>query len=144
MSIDKKMSEVLGIEQPVKQSTEVTTNASISNQIQETQTQRDDRETDYSLSRNTFRNLIHSGNLAIDNMTELAKESESPRAYEVLATLIKTVSESTKDLYDLHKKKKDLYEEKLRPMDNITVDKAVFVGTTADLLAKIKSKDNES
>lgn len=143
MSIDKNMSEVLGIEAPVKQSTEVTVNAEIKTQIQVEEVRTDDRETDYNLSRNVFRNLINSGNRAIDNMTELAKESESPRAYEVLATLIKTVSESTKDLYELHKKKKDLFEEKLRPVDNITVDKAVFVGTTADLLSKIKGKDNE-
>lgn len=141
MDIDKALSKALGVEPEVKQSTEVTTNAPISNQVQTQEIRSDDRETDYSLSRNTFRNLINSGNRAIDNMTELAKESESPRAYEVLATLIKTVSESTKDLYDLHKKKKDLYEDKTRAVDNITVDKAVFVGTTADLLSKIKSKD---
>lgn len=145
MSIDRKMSEVLGIEQPVNKNTEIV-NAPISNQLQEKEEsqipQRNDSETDFSLSRNVFRNLIDSGSRAIENMTELAKESESPRAYEVLATLIKTVSESTKDLYDIHKKKKDLYEEKTRPAENITVDKAIFYGSTAELLAKIKNKDD--
>ena len=142
MDTDKALSKALGVEPEVKENTEVTTNVKEKTEFQTQEVRPDDRETDYSLSRNVFWNLINSGNRAIDNMTELAKESESPRAYEVLATLIKTVSESTKDLYDLHKKKKDLLEDKTRPTENINVEKAVFVGTTADLLSKIKSRDN--
>lgn len=44
-----------------------------------------DVEADYNLSRKTFRSLIDKGNAAMENLTDLAKESESPRAYEVLA-----------------------------------------------------------
>jgi len=102
-----------------------------------------DREEDYNLARDTFRGLIRQGNDAIDGITDLAKQSESPRAYEVLATLMKTVAETTKDLYDLQKKTKDLLSnsnEKKLDETNITVDKAVFVGTTAELLKQIKSQ----
>jgi len=102
-----------------------------------------DREEDYNLARDTFRGLINKGNDAIEGITDLAKQSESPRAYEVLATLMKTVADTTKDLYDLQKKTKDLLSngnEKKLDETNITVDKAVFVGTTADLLKQIKSQ----
>lgn len=99
-----------------------------------------DQQEDYTLARHTFRNLIDRGNSAIDGISDLAKESESPRAYEVLATLMKTVAETTKDLYDLQKKTKDLLTNGEKKLDetNITVDKAVFVGTTAELLKKVK------
>ena len=101
-----------------------------------------DQQEDYRLARRTFRSLIDKGNNAMENLTDLAKESESPRAYEVLATMMKTIAETTKDLYDLQKKTKDLQkEDKSRPQDEqrINVEKAVFVGSTAELLKKVKS-----
>lgn len=104
-----------------------------------------DQEEDYRLARRTFRSLIDKGNNAMENLTDLAKESESPRAYEVLATMMKTIADTTKDLYDLQKKTKDLQkEDKSRPQDEqrINVEKAVFVGSTAELLKKVKNNEN--
>lgn len=103
-----------------------------------------DAESDYELARRTFRNLIEQGNLAMEDMKNLARESESPRAYEVFSTMMKTISETTKDLYDLHKKTKDLKEinNKTSKSDDgtINVEKAVFVGTTAELLKRVKAE----
>ena len=100
----------------------------------------DDIRADYNLSRRTFRSLIDKGNAAMENLTDLAKESESPRAYEVLATMMRTIADTTKDLYDLQKKTKDLKGEKKEETTNVTVEKAVFVGTPSDLLKKIKEE----
>jgi predicted DNA-binding protein YlxM (UPF0122 family) len=101
-----------------------------------------DIEDDYNLARKTIKDLIKKGNDVIDDMAELARQSESPRAYEVLSTMIKTISETTKDLYDIHKKTKEIRETtKGKPTDpNITVEKAVFVGTTAELLKRVKEE----
>ena len=91
-----------------------------------------DSDDDYELARRTFRNLIEQGNLAMQDMKDLARESESPRAYEVFSTMMKTISETAKDLYDLHKKTKELKEinnKSTRPIGDVTVEKAVFVGT---------------
>lgn len=101
-----------------------------------------DVEADYNLSRRTFRSLIDKGNAAMENLTDLAKESESPRAYEVLATMMRTIADTTKDLYDLQKKTKDLKGAR-REEPTVTVEKAVFVGTPSDLLKKIKEQKNE-
>jgi hypothetical protein len=88
--------------------------------------------------------LISKGNQAIEGITDLAKESESPRAYEVLATLMKTVADTTKDLYDLQKKTKDLKDNGKKEETTVTVEKAVFVGSTAELLQRVKEeKRNE-
>lgn len=102
-----------------------------------------DAESDYNLARITFRNLITQGNLAMEDMKELARQSESPRAYEVFATMMKTISETTKDLYDLQKKTKELKQvngKPTQPDGAINVEKAIFVGTTAQLLKKVKEE----
>ena len=104
-----------------------------------------DQAEDYRLSRSTFRNLIKKGEEAIDELYDLAKNSEHPRSYEVLATLMKTVSDTTKDLYDLQKKTKDLKQpDKSRPQDDtrMNIEKAVFVGSPSDLLKKIKNNED--
>lgn len=104
----------------------------------------DDIKADYNLSRRTFRDLIHKGNQAMESLTDLAKESESPRAYEVLATMMRTVADTTKDLYDLQKKTKDLRDDGKKDQPNVTVEKAVFVGSPTDLLKKIKEEQKSS
>lgn len=105
-----------------------------------------DQEADYRLSRSTLRTIITKGTIAIDSITSLAKDLESPRAYEVLATMMKTVSETTKDLYDLQGKTKALRDENKKdpnPEGSITVEKAVFVGTSADMLKQLKNGNSQ-
>jgi len=104
-----------------------------------------DQQEDYTLARSTFRQLITKGNDAIEGISDLAKESESPRAYEVMATLMKTVADTTDQLFALQKKVKELKtEDKSRPQDEqrINVEKAVFVGSTAELLRKVKNNED--
>ena len=137
------LSEALGIENEVVKG-EVVQNSNTNLPITiEAEKVPDDIDQDYALSRRTFRDLIDKGNSAIEGITDLAKESESPRAYEVLATLIKTVADTTKDLYDLQKKTKDLKTEETKVAEaSVTnIDKAVFVGSTSDLLKQIKNNN---
>lgn len=132
---DNALSEVFGIENlpeviPPKKEPEIINTPHEENDI----------EADYNLSRRTFRSLIDKGNAAMENLTDLAKESESPRAYEVLATMMRTIADTTKDLYDLQKKTKDLKDNGKKDQTNVTVEKAVFVGSPSDLLKKIKEE----
>jgi len=140
MKIHETLSDALGIEHEVLP-------AVIRQPVQEvivpTESQVDQEE-DYRLARKTFRQLINKGNDAIEGISDLAKESESPRAYEVMATLMKTVADTTKDLYALQKMTKDLKaEDKARPQEEqrINVEKAVFVGSTAELLRQVKNEN---
>lgn len=111
--------------------------------VESTSTEMADAEQDYALSRKTFKSLIDKGSDAIDDLFHLAKSSEHPRAFEVLATLIKTVADTTKDLYDLQKKSKDLkVESNQTPQTpgSVNVEQAIFVGSTAELLKRIKEE----
>lgn len=58
---------------------------------------------DYKHSRNIMYGLIERGTVALEGALMIARESEHPRAYEVTATLMKNISEMTKDLINLQK-----------------------------------------
>jgi hypothetical protein len=97
-------------------------------------------ETDYQHARKNIKALTVKGNDALDKLMLVADESEHPRAYEVVATLMKTMADLNKDLLDLQKKKRDLVGKEVVTSDNsINVDKAVFVGSTSDLIKLIKN-----
>ena len=95
--IDDNLSEILNIEPVVKQEV-------VPVQIEP----QNDTQTDYDLSRQTIRNLVRKGEEALDELLFVAKQSESPRAYEVVAGMIKNISDVTKELIDLQKKMKEL------------------------------------
>ena len=99
-------------------------------------------EDDSEFARQNIRNLIEKGNSAIDNLLHVAKESEHPRAYEVAAGLIKNLSDLNKDLLEVQKRKRDLSGES-NNAKNINVDKAVFVGSTTELVKFLKSNKEQ-
>jgi len=99
-------------------------------------------EEDASFARSNIRELIIKGNQAMDQLLAVAKESEHPRAYEVAATLIKSLADMNKDLLDLQKKRKDLTpnsDDFARNAKNLNVDKAIFVGSTNELVKFLKN-----
>jgi signal recognition particle subunit SEC65 len=104
------------------------------------QSQENNPDADYS--RSNYYNLIEKGNEALDGILEVAKESQHPRAYEVAANMIKNLSDVTEKLMILQKQQRDLNPQAAEQAQttNINVDKAVFVGSTADLLKQIKNE----
>ena len=102
-----------------------------------------DVEADYEYTRSNLYDLIDQGKSAVNGILSVANESQHPRAYEVAATLIKNLGDVSDKLMNLHKMKKDLVGQKQETQ--ITVDKAIFVGSTADLLKKVRHDgDTES
>jgi hypothetical protein len=91
-------------------------------------------DADYEYARENLKLFIEQGKVAMENIIFLAKEGESPRAYEVVGQLIKTLSDTNKDLLDLGKKVKELKSKKddtsQQPQH---VTNALFVGSTAEL-----------
>jgi hypothetical protein len=104
---------------------------------------RSDNNPDALYSRANYYNLIEKGNEALEGILEVAKESQHPRAYEVAANMIKNLSDVTEKLMVLQKQQQELKpkDEQAGPT-NINVDKAVFVGSTAELLRQLKNESN--
>lgn len=96
-------------------------------------------EEDADYARKNIRNLIEKGTVAMDKLLNVADASEHPRAYEVAAGLIKNLADLNKDLLEIQKKKKDLSPQETSSVKNVNVDKAVFVGSTAELVKLLKT-----
>lgn len=101
----------------------------------------DDLEVDYKEARNNLKDVIGKGKEALDNLLTMAKDMDSPRAYEVVGQLIKTISDVNKDLLDIHKRNKDVRGETAAP--STVVNNAVFIGSTADLQAIINGRKED-
>ena len=95
-------------------------------------------EKDYTDVRDNLKDIIDKGTTAIDGILSVASEGESPRAYEVVSQLIKSVSEANKDLISLHKQIKDIKKEDVTLNQHNTTNQSIFVGSTKDLQALVK------
>ena len=95
-------------------------------------------DSDAEYARQNLKNLIAKGNDAVDHIVSIAKQSEHPRAFEVAAGMLKNLADMNKDLLEIQKRKQDLKPKVTTNTQNINVDKAVFVGSTAELLIQLK------
>ena len=100
---------------------------------------------DYTYVRNNIRNLLGVGNNALYDALEVARESENPRAYEVVGTLLKQISDINQQLMDIHAQKQKLSGTQSSNTDSktITNNNAIFVGTTDELSKMIKNMSGE-
>ena len=102
----------------------------------------EDVDNDYKYARENLYGVIEKGTDALDNLIDLAKASEHPRAFEVVAQLTKTLVDANKDLLDIQKKVKDLKrEDKKENTKNVT--NALFVGSTAELQKMISGRNDD-
>lgn len=104
----------------------------------------DQVENDFEYARQNMYEIIGQGQEAIARLMDIADQSQHPRAYEVIANLIKTMAETNKDLLDLTKKKRDL-KPKEEEAKQQQVTNNLFVGSTAELqqFLQKKSEDNK-
>ena len=97
--------------------------------------------TDYEYARGNMLSILEKGQEALDGVLEVAQQSQHPRAYEVVAGLIKTLADANKDLLELQKRQKDIADpEDSKPQ---TVNNNLFVGSTAELQKLIKDNAKE-
>jgi hypothetical protein len=100
-----------------------------------------DIKDDYEYSRKTYKDLIDTGVRSLDVLAELARESEHPRAFEVLSKTIKDIGDTTEKLMDLQKSKKEINKVEAEEKKQIT-NNNLFVGSTTEL-QRILQKENE-
>ena len=86
---------------------------------------------DFEYSRATYYELLEKGKESLEDMMEVARSSEHPRAYEVLSNLIKNMADVNDKLMDLNKKRKDMDKKEEKLIGGTTNN--LFVGTTSDL-----------
>ena len=99
-------------------------------------------ERDYDYVRGNLKDIVEKGTVAIDGILSVASEGDSPRAYEVVSQLIKSVSEANKDLISLHKSIKEIKKEDSSVHGNTknVTNNSIFVGSTKALQDLVKNQ----
>ena len=99
----------------------------------------DENLKDIELAKKNIENIIQLGDDSVKEMVEIAKQSESPRAFEVVSTLMKTLLDANKDYVEMSTKKRYAKEEK---QAETQVTNNNLIVSTADLLKMIKGEDD--
>ena len=129
--IDAHLDEVLGIVEPPQRDVAKTEKVKPLVNGQED-------ETDFQYARENLYNLIEQGQDGLEELLEIAKQSQHPRAFEVVGQMIDKLANTNKELLNLHKTKKDIQAEKPSGPTNVT--NALFVGSTSELQKLLKGK----
>ena len=99
---------------------------------------------DYDRSRDNLHGLLVQGQDALMNALEIAKQSEHPRAFEVVGNLIKQLADVNEQLLSLHDKKQKLDNPKgSEKKEGVTNNNAIFVGSTSELNKLLNDLDNK-
>ena len=134
MKMDENLNKLFNLDPIIKREELLPTE--LSAKLPTSSTSVEQKDDDFDLARNTLRDLIGKNNAVISDLVDLARNSEAPRAYEVVSQMIKTQSEIAKDLIGIHKQKKDIEGDSGKQIVQ-TQNNVVFAGSTADLMKMI-------
>ncbi len=119
---NEKINELVEIEKTV-----------IDNQLSK---QNEKINTDYNTTRKNLIDLLATGKDALDTALLVAKDSEHPRAFEVVGNLMKQIADINEQLLVLSERKQKL-DGKLTDNNNqggnVTTNNSIFVGSTSEL-----------
>ena len=105
---------------------------------------KDDVDDDYDFARSKYYNLAEKGDEAIELMMELARESEHPRAFEVLSNMMKQNAEIADRLMELQKKKKEVRLKDSKGLPGKLTQNNVYVGSSTDLQRMLLKKMDDA
>ena len=134
MDVNKNISEFLGIEGEIVENKP----KEDAPMVKKVNTTTLGANKDFNVVRQNLLDIIDKGNEAIDGILSVASEGESPREYEVVSQLISTIAGANKDLIDMHKKMKDIREDKDDSSPTHVTNNSLYVGSTKELQKMLK------
>jgi hypothetical protein len=136
-NFDKKMSEIFDIE-PVKEVKEEKLPV-VHQTFAETDAKQDLTDA-YQQSKDNLQEFIDNGKEALEELIQIAKVGQHPRAFEVYSGLLKNLVDANKELLATQKSMRELSGMKDKATSSGTnIDKAIFVGSTTELAKLIKN-----
>jgi hypothetical protein len=95
-------------------------------------------EADHAFARNNMYSLLQQGQEALHYALSVAKQSESPRAFEVVGSMMKNLADMSSQLLDLHEKKTAALSKQRVPNagdspTKVVNNSIVFSGSTSEL-----------
>ena len=94
----------------------------------------------YQQSKENLQEIIDQGKDAMEVILQIAKDGQHPRAFEVYGTLLKNMVDANKELLNIQKTMRDMDGKKKGDGDT-KIDKAIFVGSTAELNKLLNNKE---
>lgn len=104
---------------------------------------REELRDDFTYARENMYAIIEKGSNALEELVDVAVQSQHPRAYEVVATTIKALIDANKELVELSKKKNERETEAKNDSATNVTNNNLFVGTTHDLLKVLSDMNND-
>jgi uncharacterized protein YicC (UPF0701 family) len=92
----------------------------------------------YEQSKNNLQDIIEQGKDAMEEILNIAKSGQHPRAFEVYGTLLKNMVEANDRLLKMQKEMREM-DGKKKDNGDTKIDKAIFVGSTAELSKILKN-----
>lgn len=92
----------------------------------------------YEQSKNNLQDIIEQGKDAMEEILQIAKAGQHPRAFEVYGTLLKNMVEANDRLLKMQKEMREM-DGKKKDNGDTKIDKAIFVGSTAELSKILKN-----
>jgi uncharacterized protein YicC (UPF0701 family) len=135
-NLDKNMSEIFDIT-PIEKQEKLP--ATIQKIPSENPNLDQDLNDAYQQSKENLQEIIDQGKEAMEDMLEIARASEHPRAFEVYSTILKNVVDANKELINMQKQMREMNGK--RETNTTSIDKAIFVGSTAELSKLLKGKE---
>ena len=138
----KPLSEVLSDDEDTSNNELVPINDILKDIVPVDPAQIEENETvkDIGLAKKNIENIIKQGDDPLTEIISIAKQSQSPRAFEVVSALMKTLLDANKDFVDMSMKKKYAIDEMNAPKEaaqtNVTNNNLIV--STADLLKMLK------
>jgi hypothetical protein len=93
----------------------------------------------YQQSKENLQEIIDSGKDAMEEILQIAKAGQHPRAFEVYGGILKNLVDANKELLGIQKQMRDM--DKKKETNNTNIDKAIFVGSTSELSKFLKGKE---
>jgi hypothetical protein len=94
-------------------------------------------EADFDLARANIKTALENTSSVITDAVALAQSSDSPRAFEVVATLLKSISDANRDLLNIHEQRETIKSKRAVKTDTgVTQNNQqnnYFIGSPAEL-----------
>lgn len=105
-------------------------------------TKKIDSDEQFAEVQSNIRNAADVGEIALQELAQIASSSQHPRAYEVVSTLMGQIVNANKQLLEIEKLKLEIEKEKNggQVEEAKVVNNNLFVGSTAELLEQLKGK----
>lgn len=92
----------------------------------------------YQQSKENLQGIIDQGKDAMEEILNIAKAGQHPRAFEVYSGLLKNMTEANDRLLKIQKEMREMEGIK-KETNNTNIDKAIFVGSTSELSKLLKN-----